>query len=167
MQVQDIHNLASYCGPAVKRPVTSATASPWTYLPIHWLEHCQKVDRQFANLQVEFESAIAVQPSNPRFQVGHLPIAIMSPDQGKLLNVTVGKTIKAVEMWLMGSRSVTVSALDKTGHCVAIARTQDLDDETIPRLSAQRITLETQAADAIRLDSKSPFVLTRFAIQKG
>ena len=167
MQVQETHDLASSRLQAAYRPASSTTANTWKYLPIHWLEHCQRVDSHFSGFQVEFESAIAIHPSNPRFQLSDLPIALMSSGQGKSLTVTLGEAITAIEVWLLGSEAITVSALNDNGDRTETVRTQDVsNDETAVQLSAQGVTVETRSASTIRIDSRSPFLLTRFAIQQ-
>lgn len=167
MQVQDLEKLAPSLLQAAELPAPFTSPQRWRYLPIHWLQHCESVDTQFVGFQVQFESAIAICPSNPRFYIGDAAIAIMSPLQGNQLRMHVGKAVTAIEVWLMGGQSVTLSALDEGGHCVAIAHTCPAP-ETINNspLVAHKVTLDTHAADTVLLNSKLPFILTRLALQQ-
>jgi hypothetical protein len=166
MQVQDIDNLAPLRSQTSSWSAPSEATHRWKCLPFHWLEHCQRVDSQFLGFQVEFESAIAIHPSNPRFQIGNLPIALMAPRKGNHLKVNVGINVNSVEVWVVGNRSVAVSTLDDQGHCIAMRQTQDFSEtESISKLTAQSVVINTQSVSTLCIDSRSPFILTRFAIQ--
>ena len=167
MQAQDIAKLMPRLLPSPHRQkqATAAPAQSRKYLPIHWLENYEPVNTQFSRFQVEFEAAIAVRPSNPRFQGGDLPNAIMACPQGLSLKAKIGPDIQQVEIWVVGSRAATVSALDEQGHCVAIAQTakpiRHPDELAYP---AQSVVVDTHSACALRIDSKFPFLLTRLAL---
>lgn len=151
--------------PSTRQPLTPPISQPWHTVPLHWLDHCQRVDTQFAGFHIQFDSAIAIRPSNPRFQIADLPIALMPPGSGQHLKATIGASVKKIEIWLVGSAAVTVSALDQTGHCLAMAQTQaGQTNADNTHLLAQRITLETAIATTLRVTSKLPFMMTRVAL---
>lgn len=148
-----------------RQPLASPPAQAWHTVPLHWLEHCQRVDTQFSGFHIQFDSAIAIRPSNPRFQLADLPVALMPSGSGQHLKATIDASVKTIEIWLVGSAAVTVSALDKAGHCLAMAQTeadQTTADDT--HLIAQKITLATAIATTIRVTSKLPFMMTRVAL---
>ncbi len=149
-----------------QQPLAPVSAEGWQCLPLHWFEHCQSIDTQFAGFHITFESAIAIRPSNPRFQIADLSVALMPTGSGKYLKASVGEPVQGIELWLIGSAAVTISALDEGGHCLTMAKTQaNLMTPENTHLMAQRARLETTSADSIRFDSKQPFILTRVALK--
>ena len=168
MQVQDLNNLASSLLQAPDLPAPSASVKTRKYLPLHWLAPFTRVDTQFSGYQVTFEAAIALRPSNPRFRIGNVPLALMSPDQGKTLIVNIGTTVNRLEIGLIGGKAITATALNAAGDGTAITQTPNSDgDEHNSRFYPHRVILETGAAETVRLDSTSPFMLTRLGIETG
>lgn len=166
MQVQDIDKFAPFA-PKVFSPQNYSTVEKdWGCLPFHWLSQFDRIDSQFSSFQVWFEDAIALHPSNPRFLVGDEDLAIMPTCRSKVLNIKLGKAITQVQLWLSGSAPVRVSAFDKGDRCVATVQTPELL-ETGENLKypAQLATLDIQNASYLRIDSKSPYILTRFFLK--
>ncbi|NER81717.1 MAG: hypothetical protein F6K42_19575 [Leptolyngbya sp. SIO1D8] len=139
----------------------------WCLLPTSYLNNFEPVINQFAPFGLKFEGAIALYPSNPRFSKSDCLVTIGSVGHCKSLKITLEKSVRQLHFWLVGSESITISALNTQGHCVAAAHTNiapayDLD-QPCPR---QEVTINTRAASVIRIDSKAPFVLTRCAVKQ-
>ncbi|MEO0987132.1 MAG: hypothetical protein AAFY20_16495 [Cyanobacteria bacterium J06639_14] len=138
----------------------------WRLLPIAYLDNFEKMASQFASLGLRFEDAIALRPSNPRFLNESGSMIIMPMGRNRSLKVKVEKSIPKMHLWLVGSQEITVSTLNAHGHCTAMAETSKVsrieDDESYPE---QSLTVDTRMAKVLHIDSKAPFVLTRFAIK--
>jgi hypothetical protein len=168
MQVQDLNHLASSRLQAPGLPAPSASVNSRIDVPLHWLEPFVRVDTQFSGFKVTFDSAIALRPSNPRFHIGDRPLALMSPNQGKTLKINIACTVSQLEMWLVGGQSITATALDAAGQCVAIAQTPNSDiHEGKVQFYPQKLALGTSAAEAVHLSSISPFMLTRLRVEQA
>ncbi len=138
----------------------------WQTLPIAKLDGYTTVDQQFLPLGLIFQDAIALRPSNPRFtQLGN-PVVLMPVGQCRGLKVQVHVPIQSIDLGLMGSKGVTVSALNEQGHCVAIAQTQDIDPTTVEHIFPEQfLRLDVSTVQTLRIESKAPFLLTRFAFE--
>ena len=166
MQVQTIDTLANaVLRPPVLQSEPALSQWGWHCLPLHWLENFAPVAAQFTPWQVQFEGAIAIRPSNPRFQTMADALVIMPNQAGKSLKVNLGPTIDEIDLWVVGSEAVTVSLLDAVGHCVAVATTTPAPTAPNPiTYPTQRLTLDTHNAHRVRIDSRSPFILTHVAV---
>ena len=72
---------------------TSDLTSPWQCLPLQQLTNFEMVHHQFAAQQVWFESAIALRPSNPAFQVDDASLTLMAHARDRGFKVALGERI--------------------------------------------------------------------------
>ncbi|WP_204137849.1 hypothetical protein [Halomicronema sp. CCY15110] len=146
--------------------------SPWQRLPLQQLTNYERIDHQFSGHQVWFESAIALRPSNPAFQARESTLTLMSQARDTGLKVTLGEAITEIDFGFISSAPLTISCLDAQGHCVALWQA-DLDAQpttltkTAGRPMAQGVSLDTRGTKTVRIDSRAPFVLTRFWIKQA
>ncbi|MDB9529170.1 hypothetical protein PN498_24470 [Oscillatoria sp. CS-180] len=166
MQVQEIDNLAPLGSYDSSQQEQETDKNARRRLPIDWLEKFERVESQFSSLHVQFESAIALCPSNFRFQSESVSLAIMPMHQGRSLKVSLKSFVSDIEVVLVGSQAINLSALNNDGHCVAKAQTEvppDVEGDT--QYVPQRIVLDTQGASVVRIDSRSPFIMTDFTLK--
>jgi hypothetical protein len=139
----------------------------WRLLPIVWLENFERVTDQFAAFGVGFADAIAVRPSNPRFSPATNAIQVMPCNRRKSIKMSLSRPVTQLQLSLMGSTPITVSAFNAEGHCVALAETATpVLSEHQPHYPEQTLTLDTKTAAFICLESKVPFMLTRLAFKR-
>lgn len=156
--------------PTLVRPLASqnlfGTRLTWKFLSIAGLENFESVSNQFASLGLHFEDAIAIRPSNPRFLSNGCQMVVMSADQGKTLKVSLDADVAHTHLWLKGSQTVKVSALNAQGHCMAVAETKSARTaKSAPLYAEEGVLIDTRAAKTLRIESKAPFVLTRLAVK--
>lgn len=91
----------------------------------------------------------------------------MSATRSRTLKIRVLKDISFMHLWLVGSEDITVSTLDTKGHCTATAETSKMPyaDAHNP-YPEQSLTLDTRTTEILLIDSKAPFVITRFAVKQ-
>ena len=139
----------------------------WRLLPIAYLDNFECITSQFASFGLKFEDTIALRPSNPRFLNKVGPRVLMPVGQQRSFKVKLEKATTHVHLWLMGSREITVSTLNAQGHCIAVAETSKVSGTNAHEpYQEQSLTLETRMAKVIHIDSKAPFVATRFAVKQ-
>lgn len=143
----------------------------WQCLPLQTLTNFELVNHQFAALQVWFESAIALRPSNPSFQADESALTLMAFYHKSGFKVNLGQNVAAVDFGFISSEPLMISGLDAEGHCVSMVKTTDLPafakPEELNQRPIQGITLDTHGAKTIRIDSVAPFVVTRFWVKQG
>lgn len=139
----------------------------WDFLKIAQLNNFELVSDQFSGLGVFFDDAIAVRPSNPRFQDSEYRTVLMATNQGKSLKVSVSTRVIQTHLWIVGSQATFVSALNEQGHCVAVGKTLAArPGQTSSPYLEQSVIIDTSTAKSIRVDSKSPFVITQLAVKQ-
>ncbi|MEM6838567.1 MAG: hypothetical protein AAF609_17140 [Cyanobacteria bacterium P01_C01_bin.120] len=149
------------------------STSNWQCLPLHKLTNFELVDHQFASLQVGFESAIALRPSNPRFQIDESSLILMAFYHKAGIKIHLGQAVAAIDMGFISVEPLVISALDADGHCLSIIKTAELpaSPKPLPGDTTQRcsqdVMLDTHGAKTLRIDSVAPFVLTRFWINQA
>ena len=152
-------------------PDVSARSSVWHCLPLQQLTNFEVIHQQFAAQQVWFESAIALRPSNPAFQVDESSLTLMGYAQAKGLKVTLGDSITEVDFGFISNQPLIISCLDDQGHCLAMLKatteeaTQSEQDSLEPLV--QGVTLNTRGARTLRIDACAPFVVTRFWVKQA
>lgn len=167
MQVQEINSLAQLASETATLPDPSQERACSNCIPMSWLRQFDRVDSQFSSLQVWFESAIALYPSNPKFQADLSPVALMPTQQGRSLKATLGSCITKIEVTLTGDQSIMLSILDNEGHCVASTQTETKprsNHQDLDQYEPQKIVLETKGSKHLRIDSRAPFIITHFAV---
>ncbi|MBE7382926.1 MAG: hypothetical protein F6J95_016110 [Leptolyngbya sp. SIO1E4] len=141
----------------------------WRSLPIARLKVFERVAAQFMRFGVHFEDAIAARPSNPRFLTDERCTVVMPTGQCRSFKVNLAHPIRQMRFWVVGSQAITISALNRQGHCVAMAKTEIEPHEATAvhkRYAEQGMTIKTGTANVVRIDSKAPFVLTRCEVQQ-
>lgn len=150
----------------------SVLPSLWRCLPLQQLANFEVIHQQFAAQQVWFESAIALRPSNPMFQVADEPLTLMAHARDTGLKITLGGHITEIDFGFISNEPLMISCLDDQGHCLAIfkdaTRVGPAQEETAyPETPTIRgISLDTRGAKTLRIDSRAPFVLTRFWVKQ-
>lgn len=168
---------AAVCGCNIPSQESSiAAAIPavpalWQCLPLQQLTNFEVIHQQFAAQQVWFESAIVLRPSNPAFQVDDTALTLMAHAPDKGFKVTLGSAVTEVDFGFISSAPLTISSLNDQGHCLAIFKaspevtSQSGQADEGPVI--QGVTLNTRGAKSLRIDSRSPFVLTRFWVKQA
>jgi len=134
----------------------------WKLLPITWLENFERIDTQFAIFGFHFSDAIALQPSNPKFSAMGDRQVIMPERQGRQMQIDLQQSPPRMHLWFLSSQSVTVSALNEQGNCVAMAKTQASPmRDSQQRYGEQNIIIATHNATSLRITSRAPFVMTQ------
>ena len=151
--------------PVLESPYT--TQLDWQILPIAYLCNFEPIVSQFQPFGLQFEDAIAIRPSNPSFLAGAGGIAIMPIGRCSGFKVYFENVVSETSLWLVGSQPVSVSCLNAQGHCVTKVQTVTASSHEPHRSYPERsIVVNTRATKVLRVDSKAPFIVTRFAIKR-
>lgn len=167
MQVQEINHLTELASETAALTEHRQERAQTKYIPMGCLNEFDPVDSQFATFQVWFGSAIALYPSNPKFQSGISSVALMPTQQGRSLKVTLGNNVAKVEVTATGSQPVVLSTLDAQGYCVTSTQTQAelrLKNDLLTQYTPKKVVLDTVGSQHLRIDSRAPFIITHFAV---
>ncbi|MEM1310941.1 MAG: hypothetical protein AAGF98_15860 [Cyanobacteria bacterium P01_H01_bin.153] len=178
MQTPAIETVAAPGKPLIATSPTAPeaiadAASSWHCLPLHTLANFELVNHQFASQQVCFESAIALRPSNPRFQINKSSLTLMAFYHKAGLKIDIGPAIAELDVGFISVEPLIISTLDADGHCVSIVKTAELPALPQPEPGKpnqhfiQGVTLAAHGVKTLRIHSMAPFVLTRFWINQA
>ncbi len=138
--------------------------SPWQTACFSPLQPYESVTRQYECLGVRFAHAIALRPSNPDFMAHAQGVAIMPIADQPVITLHLRRSILQVQLQVIGSQPVTLSTLDRAGHCVAQCQLHSPPPsqphrETSDTAWQQCLTIETHSVRTVHIGSKSPFVI--------
>ncbi|MEM0980118.1 MAG: hypothetical protein AAGH78_07570 [Cyanobacteria bacterium P01_H01_bin.58] len=138
----------------------------WRILPIAQLHTFELVSRQFSPFGIFFEDTIALRPSNPRFSLPNCPMVLMPKGRCKGCKIHLQDVASAIDLGLIGSKKITVSALDDKGYCVAVAKTDAISSTAVQHAYPEQfVRLKAGHATTLRLEAKAPFVITHFSFE--
>ncbi|MEO1094277.1 MAG: hypothetical protein AAFX01_05200 [Cyanobacteria bacterium J06638_28] len=166
MLAQDIFNECISTPVQASAQQSYLPAVSWKTLPIAQLHNFESVNRQFAPFGVRFDDTIALYPSNPRFSLPNCPIVLMPKGRCKGCKIHLQDAVSAIDLGLIGSKQITISALDDKGYCVAVAQTEAISPVAVKQVYPEQfVRLQAGNAKTLRLEAKAPFVMTHFSFE--
>lgn len=152
---------------------SKTTSYQWQCLAIQGLRNFEKVHQQFVASGITFEGAIAVRPSNPRFQLHAGALTIIPACNRNGIKVDLSPRVAQINLGFINSQAITFALLSAEKHCIASVKVPPSPQFSVPHsieLSGpdlQGITLDTDTAVTLRIESPSPFTLGRFWVKQA
>lgn len=166
MLAQDILNECISTSVPASAQTSYIPSVSWKTIPIPQLNTFEPIGRQFLPFGLIFEDTIALRPSNPRFLLPNCPMVLMPTGRCKGLKVHLKSPMSAIDLGFMGSKAITVSALDAKGHCVAVTKTETISPLDIKQVYPEQfVRIRTGNAKVLRIDAKAPFVMTHLSCE--
>jgi hypothetical protein len=154
----------------VKNYPSSDASDNWQLAHFRGLSNYELVTRQYLPLGVEFENAIALRPSNPRF-IRTTRNPVLMPRAGHPgFTMRLQPSVAGFQISVMGCKPVIVSVLNSAGDCIAHGQTEGFDLSKLPTdvpLPEQVLAFDVKAAAEVWVSSRSPFTLTHFGVRRS
>lgn len=147
-----------------------AISGSWQTLELQRLNNYERVTGQYAALGLHFENAIALQPSNELFMQRGRQRAIMATGNRPQLKFKLDAAILKLQLAVMGTQPVRLSALDGSGFCIAEGETQgvaaDFPQQAHAVVPEQFLSIDAGNVRTLVLTSKAPFLMTWLTVQR-
>lgn len=84
----------------------------------------------------------------------------------KGLKVHLKSPLSAIDLGFVGSKAITVSALDAKGYCVAVTKTEAISSSEVKQAYPEQfVRIQVGNAKVLRIDAKAPFVMTHLSFE--
>jgi|GEM_PF-5981083 len=131
----------------------------------------ERVVDQYTCLGISFKGTIALHPSNPAFTISPEALVLMPMVQRDGIVLNFSQPEQHVELWIMGTRPVTLAGWDSQGNHLSQSSSRDcqvtVSDRDTLTLPQQLLSLKNHNIVQVTLHSVAPFVLSELVLLRS